>query len=110
MTIEKSFSIGVFHQKTGFIYIIYSIYFIFSFYDKKDKKKYKELFIKNPYRESRKIGIYRSHKVRVCHYRISGTAQVSPCYQILYVEKVSGGSCAVAKLNKGFLGVVARRP
>jgi hypothetical protein len=39
-----------------------------------------------------------------------GTAQVLPCYQILYVEKVSGGSCTVAKLNKGFGGVVDRRP
>jgi len=32
-----------------------------------------------------------------------------PC-QILYVENVSGGACAVAKLNKGFWGVVARCP
>jgi hypothetical protein len=31
-------------------------------------------------------------------------------YQILYVEKVTGGACAVAKLNKGFWGVNARRP
>jgi len=41
---------------------------------------------------------------------IRGTAQVPPCNKILLVENVSGGSCAVAKLNKGFLGVNARRP
>ena len=42
------------------------------------------------------------------HHLLPDTSTVF--YQVLLVEKVFGGSCIGAKLNKGFLGVNARRP